>query len=344
MYSTRFSYICSYRSCLPLMHFAFEWLCVFRPIPAIEVRCSSSVCLACWREPDHAAKAVNKTQSKKDPKSMSIWSDISLGSRTYWSGLELILVFAMNFHWCLNLVSDYLMTNDANDIAVLHSHTSQLNPPRVIWSWNPDPDTHPTATRSKSSPKMNWKRRLFRINRALWPNGVWSGHKVVICLSTMSNQISSDYSNRAFYGKKPETAFRGCYRLPPDCCAHEDCTLRCIQIQSIQYRWNPFARRWRMWWDGTCGQPCCAPNTWCRKLKLLTFLGFFSWYCMCALSAYSNQLFVYDKVFSMVLTCSTHFYMMFQHQLKGFAPTTWNSEWINVRRMLTFWWTNHSGF
>lgn len=58
------------------MHFAFEWLCVFRPmIPAIEVRCSSSVCLACWREPDHAAKAVNKTQSKKDPKSMSIWSD-----------------------------------------------------------------------------------------------------------------------------------------------------------------------------------------------------------------------------------------------------------------------------
>ena len=84
-----------------------------------------------------------------------------------------------------------------------------------------------------------------------------------------------DYSNRAFYGKKPETAFRGCYRLPPDCCAHEDCTLRCIQIQSIQYRWNPFARRWRMWWDGTCGQPCCAPNTWCRKLKLLTFLGFF---------------------------------------------------------------------
>lgn len=60
--------------------------------------------------------------------------------------------------------------------------------------------------------------------------------------------------------------------------------------------------------------------------NLLTFLGFFSWYCMCALSAYSNQLFVYDKVFSMVLTCSTHFYMMFQHQLKGFAPTTWNSE------------------
>ena len=245
-------------------------------IPVIEVGCSGFVCLACWREADHATKAVNKTQSKKDPKWMSY--DVLI---FFWEA-ERVGVFGTDicneFPLVFEFVSDYLMTNDAkdqqtHDIVVLHSHTSQLRLPRCMASYfilEPGPRYTSNSYEKQKLAQEELEKEAVRDQSGtlakwgvIWAQGCDASLHNAKLNSTRLQQQSILWKSMEETPKQLQRLLKITARLL--------CWWRLHPlIHPEPYRWKPFARRWRMWWDGTCGQPCCAQNTLCRKLKLLS--------------------------------------------------------------------------